>query len=86
MRHDEVRNQHFLKLDFGLPTSKLAESLQECIKTGEPQGPVPLHAVNRKGRSLVCTVMMSPLDGTAGVVILMDAGDDAREAGAPDLQ
>ena len=87
LRNHEVRDQTFLKLDFGLPTSKLAESLQDCLKTGERQGPLSLNAVNRKGRSIVCTVTCSPLDETGGgVVILMEAGDDARGASGPDLE
>jgi two-component system, chemotaxis family, CheB/CheR fusion protein len=87
LRNAEVHQQSFLKLDFGLPTSQLAESLEHCIKTGEIRGPLPLKAVNRKGRSLVCTVTMSPLDGTGGgVVILMEAGEDAREASGPGLE
>jgi two-component system CheB/CheR fusion protein len=86
LRNAEVRDQNFLKLDFGLPTTQLAESLQQCLRTGERQGPLPLNAVNRKGRSLVCTVTMSPLDGTGGgVVIFMEAGADTRAASGPDL-
>ena len=79
LRSHEVRGETFLKLDFGLPTSKLAESLQHCLKTGQRQGPISLNAVNRTGRPIVCTVMCSPLDDSGGgVVIMMDADHHPR--------
>jgi len=84
LRGDEVHEQNFLRLDFGLPTSRLTEPLQECLRTGQRVGPIALDAVNRKGRSIVCSVVCSPLNRTGeGVVLLMEARDGRSGAHAP---
>jgi two-component system CheB/CheR fusion protein len=76
LRSDEVHQQNFLRLDFGLPTSRLAEPLQTCLRTGQRIGPISLDAVNRRGRSVVCSVVCSPLNRVGeGVVLLMEARD-----------
>ncbi|GAA1633284.1 CheR family methyltransferase [Nocardia ninae] len=73
LRSEEVQQQVFFALDFGLPTQLLHESIQRCLKTGRRDGPVELAAVNRIGRSIICAVTCSPLDGTRhGVVLLLE--------------
>jgi two-component system, chemotaxis family, CheB/CheR fusion protein len=75
LRSDEVRNQAFFALDFGLPTGQLSDLVQECMTTGKRTGPAPFAAINRIGRSITCLVSCSPLDGTGsgdGVVLLME--------------
>lgn len=73
LRADEVQQQMFFTLDFGLPTGRLHDSVQRCLKTGRRVGPVEVPAVNRIGRSIVCAVTCSPLDGTRdGVVLLLE--------------
>lgn len=85
LRADEVNEQNFLQLDFGLPTGKLAETMQETVRTGKRTGPIRLEAVNRKGRSIVCSVTCSPLDSAGeGVVLLMNTeSDDAHDRNVP---
>jgi two-component system, chemotaxis family, CheB/CheR fusion protein len=83
LRGDEVHEQAFLRLDFGLPTTRLAEPLQNCLQKGERVGPITIDAVNRKGRSFVCSVVCSPLNKAGeGVVILLE-GDAAGQASGP---
>ncbi|GAB0102443.1 PAS domain S-box protein [Nocardia sp. JMUB6875] len=76
LRADEVRQKYFFTLDFGLPTDGLHDVVAACLKTGERAGPLVTPSVNRIGRSIVCAVTCTPLDGVRdGVVLLMeDAG------------
>jgi two-component system CheB/CheR fusion protein len=75
LREDEVHQQSFLRLDFGMPTAELTETLQRCLESGQRIGPISINAVNRKGRSFVCSVICSPLQGEGqgeGLVLLME--------------
>jgi two-component system CheB/CheR fusion protein len=73
LRAEEVLDGHFFALDFGLPTSRLREVIQQCIKSGRREGPVSIPSVNRIGRSIDCAVTCSPFDGhKGGVVLLME--------------
>ncbi|MFG2793052.1 CheR family methyltransferase [Streptomyces sp. NPDC048419] len=75
LRTDEVLDQPFFGLDFGLPTEKLRETIQVCVDTGRRGEPLPVPAINRLGRSIICTVQCSPFDGhNGGVVLLMEEG------------
>ncbi|GAB3402451.1 CheR family methyltransferase [Flindersiella endophytica] len=78
LRAEEVHNQPFFALDFGLPTGELRSAVERCIDTGRRVGPLEIDAVNRKGRAIVCTITCSPLDGNRdGLVLLME--DVVRE-------
>ncbi|MFG1792145.1 CheR family methyltransferase [Nocardia sp. NPDC049149] len=73
LRAQEVHQHVFFTLDFGLPTQRLHESIQRCLETGMRYGPVEIPAINRIGRSIICAVTCSPLDGSRdGVVLLME--------------
>jgi two-component system, chemotaxis family, CheB/CheR fusion protein len=73
LRGDEVHQQPFFGLDIGLPTARIRSAVDQCLKTGQRTGPVLAEAVNRRGRTINCSVSCSPLDGqTAGVVMLME--------------
>jgi two-component system, chemotaxis family, CheB/CheR fusion protein len=77
LRADEVRNQGFFSLDFGLPTAGVREIVQQCLASGRRTGPVQVTAINRIGRTISCLVTCSPLDGGEhgdGVVLLMEEG------------
>ncbi|MEV8017013.1 CheR family methyltransferase [Streptomyces sp. NPDC086554] len=80
LRADEVLDEEFFALDFGLPTDALRRIVQECIRSGKRSGPVVIPAVNRIGRSIDCSVNCSPFDGhKGGVVLLME--DDSEAGG-----
>jgi two-component system, chemotaxis family, CheB/CheR fusion protein len=79
LRADEVRNQPFFSLDFGLPTASVRDIVQECLASGRRAGPVQTGAINRIGRTITCMVVCSPLkvssDGNKesdGAVLLME--------------
>ena len=83
LRGDEVHMQSFMRLDFGLPTSRLTQPLQDCLRTGERVGPFAIDAVNRKGRSIVCSVVCSPLNRTGEGVVLLMAARASQDGGQP---
>ncbi|MFE0132586.1 CheR family methyltransferase [Streptomyces sp. NPDC059037] len=73
LRPDEVLDEPFFALDFGLPTDRLRDAIQQCVASGKREGPVVIPAVNRIGRSIDCSVICSPFDGhNGGVVLLME--------------
>lgn len=73
LREAEVAGQAFYALEFGLPVGELRTPVDTCLREGRKTGPLELPAVNRKGRSITCRVLCSPLDGdTGGAVLLMD--------------
>jgi two-component system CheB/CheR fusion protein len=75
LRGDEVRNQPFFHLDFGLPTVAVAEIVQQCFSSRRRTGPVEIAAISRIGRSIKVTVTCTLLDGQGeAVVLLMEEG------------
>jgi two-component system, chemotaxis family, CheB/CheR fusion protein len=82
LRTDEVADEPFFTLDFGMPTSELRQTVQKCLDSGRRVGPVAVPSVNRLGRSIRCAVSVSPFDGhNGGVVLLMEEGrTDHRES------
>jgi two-component system CheB/CheR fusion protein len=73
LRDAEVAFQPFFALDFGLPIGELHEAVLQCRTTRERTKPVQLAAVNRIGRSILCSVTCTPMEGYGdGVVLLME--------------
>jgi two-component system, chemotaxis family, CheB/CheR fusion protein len=75
LRADEVRNQPFFQLEFGLPLGDLRDMVSECLASSRQTGPVQVAAINRIGRTVTCTVTCSPLKGDGsgeGAVLLME--------------
>jgi two-component system CheB/CheR fusion protein len=77
LRSQEVSEQPFFGLDFGLPVDDLRAAVNECRTAKRRTGPVELSAVNRIGRGIVCSISCSPLDSEGhgdaeGVVLLME--------------
>ncbi len=71
LRSQEVTEQPFFGLDFGLPIAELRTVIDECRASQRRTGPIELAAVNRIGRSIVCSIACSPLDGHGGGVVLL---------------
>ena len=71
LRAREVHLQPFFTLDFGLPTDEVRKVVAACQSTGVRSGPADIVAVNRIGRSILCSIACSPMDG-GGVVLLME--------------
>jgi two-component system, chemotaxis family, CheB/CheR fusion protein len=77
LRADEVGNQPFFNLDFGLPVASVRDIVQDCFDSGRRAGPVQVDAINRIGRSIRCMVTCSPLKGIGegngkGAVLLIE--------------
>jgi two-component system CheB/CheR fusion protein len=77
LRAEEVRNQPFFNLDFGLPVASVRDVVLQCLTSGRRSGPVQVAAINRIGRSITCMVTCSPLKDKAegdgdGAVLLME--------------
>ena len=76
LRADEVRSQNFLNLDIGLPTSQLRTQIRACLNGDGDHIEHVVPATNRRGRSIICRVTVSPLSGGSkevrGVILLMD--------------
>ena len=79
LRPDEVKGQHFLNLDVGLPVDQLRQPIRACLTGSSASEELVLEAINRRGRTIKCRVNISPLldgDGTnAGVIVRMDQAD-----------
>jgi two-component system, chemotaxis family, CheB/CheR fusion protein len=75
LRAEEVSNQAFFQLDFGLPTAEVRDIVNECLTNSRRTSPIQVVAINRIGRTITCTVTCSPLKGNGngeGVVLLME--------------
>jgi two-component system CheB/CheR fusion protein len=73
LRTEEVDQQGYFTLEFGLPGPPVRDLVQQCLDSGYRSGPVDVEAVNRIGRTITCSVACSPLEGhTKGVVLLME--------------
>ncbi len=75
LRAEEVSNQAFFQLDFGLPTGGFLGIVNECLTSGRRTGPIRVAATNRIGRAITCTVTCSPLKGKSngkGAVLLLE--------------
>ncbi|GAA4399829.1 CheR family methyltransferase [Tsukamurella soli] len=71
IRADEAAGAAFFKLDFGLPTVELRDAVARCLSTGRRVRSVPIQAVDRKGRTIACSVSCAPMDEDSGGVLLM---------------
>jgi len=75
LRAEEVSNQAFFQLDFGLPTGGFLGIVNECLAASRRTGPIRVAAINRIGRTITCTVTCSPLKGKRdgeGAVLLLE--------------
>ncbi|MEA2684914.1 MAG: two-component system, chemotaxis family, CheB/CheR fusion protein [Actinomycetota bacterium] len=80
LRADEVRGQHFLNLDIGLPLDELHQAIRRCLAGQSRSEQTVVAAVNRRGRAVDCEVSITPLldgaGGVDGVIVRMDARAD----------
>ena len=76
LRLGKVSGQHLLNLDIGLPVERLRPALKACLSGDSAIEQVVLDAVNRRGRSVRCTVTCTALMGgqneVRGAILLME--------------
>ena len=76
LRPDEVKGQHFLNLDIGLPVAELKSSIRACVNGETEAKELVLSARNRRGRDIGCKVICTPLsaDGSPvrGTILLIE--------------
>jgi two-component system CheB/CheR fusion protein len=75
LRADEVEESNFLNLDIGLPVDQLRPSIRAVLSGTSDGSEQRLQAVNRRGRTIECTVRISPLrdgDDVVGAILVMD--------------
>ncbi len=61
VRQEEVRGQHFLNLDIGLPVDQVLPALRAAMGGENGTESTVIQATNRRGRTVVCRVTCSPL-------------------------
>jgi two-component system CheB/CheR fusion protein len=84
LRSDEVEGQHLLNLDIGFPVERLRDPARACISGESERQMLTVEATNRRGRSITCQVLCTPLargDGIQGVVILMEQAEPEPDSG-----
>ena len=74
LRQDEVRGEHLLNLDIGIPSTELRDPIRRIL-AGELQDDVVLRGHNRRGQPVDCTISFAPLlgprDAVQGAILLM---------------
>lgn len=75
LQESEVKNEHLLGLEFGLPVEELKRSLLAVLDGSSEREDLELDATSRRGRAVRCTVTIVPLsygDGLTGAVLLIE--------------
>jgi two-component system, chemotaxis family, CheB/CheR fusion protein len=80
----EVRGQHFLHLDIGLPVAQLRDPIRASV-AGMPTEEQRIEARDRRGRDILCRVRTAPLadahGAVAGAIVMMEVEDGPQAAG-----
>ena len=89
LRESEAVDQHFLGLDIGLRSERIAPALRAVISGASTQERSSLDAVNRRGRAIVCVTTVLPLgasrgDGANGAIVLMEERAAGTDGAQPD--
>jgi two-component system CheB/CheR fusion protein len=76
----EVRGQHFLNLDIGLPVQQLRDTLRTSV-AGAIAEEQRIQARDRRGRDIVCKIRTAPLadvrGAVAGAIVMMEVEPEA---------
>ncbi|MBW4419961.1 MAG: PAS domain-containing protein [Myxacorys californica WJT36-NPBG1] len=81
LRTEEAVGQNLLNLDIGLPVAQLLETIRECLAQRTPEAlKVTLEAINRRGRTIHCSVSCSSLMEAElqpqGAILLMEEREE----------
>lgn len=76
VRSDEVKGQHFLNLDIGLPVEHLRQPIRGCLLKEPLSQEITLDSTNRRGKVFQCKVTCSTLSSAKGnvegVILIME--------------
>ena len=76
LRADEVRGKSVLNLDIGLPVGELRAPIRACLNDGADYKETLLDAVNRRGKTIrcrvICTPLLAPGKRRDGVILMME--------------
>ena len=76
LRFDEVFSHHFMSLDIGLPIEQLRQPLRAILNAETVNYELTLSARNRRGKSIECSIILTPLNNSTsdiqGVILLME--------------
>jgi two-component system CheB/CheR fusion protein len=82
LRTAEVKGQHFLNLDIGLPVEQLLQPIRTCLLGQVDYMEVALEATNRRGKTITCKVICTSMINMAreihGVILLMEETGDVE--------
>jgi two-component system CheB/CheR fusion protein len=75
----EASGRHLLALHTGLPVEPLREALRDCVDGRSAGRQVPIDGVNRRGKTIKCTIGIRPLlgadDSIRGAILLMEEAE-----------
>ena len=87
LRADEVREQPLLHLDFGFPVEQLKAPVRSVLEGRTEAHESTTEALNRRGRTVRCRVMVSPLTNPGrevlGSVIVIEVTETAAPPAGP---
>lgn len=76
LRDHEALGTHFLNLDIGLPVEALRDGLRRVLSGQAGHEHLRVASVNRFGRTVECSIALSPLrsylGATSGAIVLME--------------
>jgi two-component system CheB/CheR fusion protein len=79
VRAGEVVDRHFMNVDIGLPSELLRPQVRALLAGDSASEEVTLTATNRRGRTIRCKVICTPLPGvkgeSGGVILLMEEAE-----------
>jgi two-component system CheB/CheR fusion protein len=80
VREGEAVGHELFQLDIGLPAEALRDPLTRLMQGTNVEAPVELEATNRRGRTMRCTIRLTPLTSPDGqiegaIVLISGSGD-----------
>lgn len=71
LREDEIRSQSLFAQDIGLPVDKLKKPINSVLTGKKEKNQIVLEVTNRRGQSITCDIIVTPVDDQKSGVVLM---------------
>jgi two-component system CheB/CheR fusion protein len=85
LREEEVKGKSLIEIEMGLPVERMLDRLQHCVRGEAGGAPVTVSAVNRRGKTITCRILCSPLSQTGspptGAIVLVEDFSQAEASG-----